>query len=140
MRPEEHWEVGPTAVGSKGQQPKDTHAYPDMQKDVVRMGKRWLIGQAGRHTMPCRNHIRRQVGHTYRVTAIVAEPVIHTIAKPGAIINHMQGTQPEEWAHQGSAMPSRPHMPINNIMPDLRVKNAEHESQYRDTGQTSTDQ
>src|SRR5438034_1089411 len=32
---------------------------------------------------------------TDRVPAVVTQPVVHTIAKPGAIVNHVQGGSPE---------------------------------------------
>ena len=115
----------------KCQQAKDPYAYPYMQKDIVGMRQVGLIHQA---SWSVGDRIReypvvletRDVAD--RVPAVVTQPVVHTIAKPGAIVNHLQGGLPEIEALRRSTDALRIDMIIQEEGDDTCMEEGEDES------------
>src|SRR6266702_7002712 len=63
-----------------------------------------------------------------RVPAVVAQPVVHTIAKPGAIVNHLQGGLPEIETLRRGADALRIDMAIQEEGDDTCMEDGEDES------------
>src|SRR5258708_7521290 len=115
----------------KCQQAKDSYAYPYMQKDIVGMRQVGLIHKAG-WTVGDRIREYPVVLETRdvadRVPAVVTQPVVHTIAKPGAIVNHLQGGLPEIEALRRGADALRIDMIIKEEGDDTCMEEGEDES------------
>src|SRR5215472_1231133 len=63
-----------------------------------------------------------------RISTVMTQPVIHAITKPGAVVNHIQGSPPEIEALRRSADALRIDMAIEEEGDDTGMENKEDES------------
>src|SRR5262249_28599158 len=57
--------------------------------------------------------------------------VIHAIAKPGTIMDHVQRRLPEVYPLCDSADAISTYMPIHHVIPDFRVENSSYQRQHQ---------
>src|SRR5260370_8804818 len=98
-----------------------------MQENIMRVRKVWLIRKT-RYRASNRwifsNPVVVKIVFADVVFAIVAEPVIHTIAQPGTIVNHLQSAFPEVEALRDSIYTALIYMALK-VIEDFRLEESE---------------
>ena len=119
---------------SKGQQTKDAYAHPDVEKDIMRVRQKRLelqIRWPACHRVFSNQVVMQMRRKTGCIVAIMTEPVIHTIAKPGAIMNHIQRTLPEIETLRRCAHAMYIDMIIKNKTNDASMKEKNRNAYYK---------
>src|SRR5690242_11529609 len=104
-----------------------------MEENVVGMRKSWFITQTGIRPFVGRiidNPVMQFMGITDRVVAVVAEPVVHTHAKPGIVANHIPGTLPQVESARKRTHPTRIGMALKDKVERSWKGNYQHQERH----------
>src|SRR5579864_7106446 len=95
-----------------------------MEQNIVGMREKRFILQTRRNARDriILDDIVKQMRMTQRIAAVMAQPVIHTIAEPRAIVNHIQRALPEIQPPHRSAYATGIHMAFKQEVYDARMK------------------
>ena len=103
-----------------------------MQKDIMWVSQIWLKLEVGRdmsYRIASDQVVVQLRCKTNFIEAIVTEPVIHAVAKPGAIVNHIQRTLPQIETLGGCTDLMNVDMTMKEKICDTSMKEKKHNTQ-----------